>query len=606
MSLNRSKFLPERLSSCLIFLLSAGCSLSGSVSPTQFDVDVKNATHASLDQETETKSKAMHHYLMGQLSYVHEDFKSAMDNFSKASELSKGSEPELHSRLAELYVRSGDLNKALSESEKALEPNPEDAHQLLLRAGILESLGRDAEAEPIYRKVIDKSPTMTDAYVLLASLYIKANQAEKSIALLEKLSKLAPDDPVGLYYLSRAYEAKGNLTKAAEILSAAREKNKQSSDMAMDLVRLYIKTKKLELAKKVCEEVLIQDPQHQLARRVMGQLMIGEDKLDEALKHLQVLESIEEDSSDTRFKVALIQIQRQNFKEAISELNLVLAKNPDHDQARYYLASVYAASGRKKEALEELFKVKPDKEMFVKSRMFAAFLARQENDPRTAEKAMREAFKHDPESKPIISYFVLVLRENNKLEEAEKVLSEALQHDEKNDRLMFQRAIVLHDLGRIDEATALMQKIIELNPKNSDALNYVAYDLVEKGTDLKKAKELVERALEIKPNDGYYLDTLGWLYFKTEDFSQAEAILNQAYNASEEDIVISEHYADCLARLEKTEKAIEVYTQALKKGEKASALEDKAALKRIQEKVDLLIKKSPGISKLPNTQNPKS
>src|SRR5690606_18730662 len=100
---------------------------------------------------------------------------------STASELLQEPAPFLHTKLAELYVRSGELEKALQEVEKAKLQNPNDVNVLLLYAGILEALSRNVEAEPVYNTLIEKHPDSLDAHVLLSSLYIKKQRYEEAL-----------------------------------------------------------------------------------------------------------------------------------------------------------------------------------------------------------------------------------------------------------------------------------------------------------------------------------------------------------------------------------------------------------------------------------------
>src|SRR5690606_32775352 len=144
--------------------------------------------------------------------------KTAIRNFSRASELAEAPVPALHTKLAELYVRSKELNKALAESNKALAAAPTDPKMLLLHAGILEALERDDEAEPIYEKVIKEHPTNTDAYLLLSNLYIRRKETGRAIELLTKLTKVLPTQPDPWYYLGLAYEMTDDFSSAEKHL----------------------------------------------------------------------------------------------------------------------------------------------------------------------------------------------------------------------------------------------------------------------------------------------------------------------------------------------------------------------------------------------------
>ena len=92
-----------------------------------------------LTPETQESSLALYHYMLGQLALNEEDFEIALKNLAQASSLQTGPAPSLHGKLAELYLRKSDLNKALVEAELANKEDPKELHYILLLAGIKES-----------------------------------------------------------------------------------------------------------------------------------------------------------------------------------------------------------------------------------------------------------------------------------------------------------------------------------------------------------------------------------------------------------------------------------------------------------------------------------
>jgi predicted Zn-dependent protease len=310
--------------------------------------------------------------------------------------------------------------------------------------------------------------------------------------------------------------------------------------------------------KQVCERIIAQDPNNSLARKVLSHVMIGESKLDDALKHLTALESLEEDPSDTRFKVALIQIEKQNYREAMRELSLVLAKNPKHAEARYYLASLYAGSGKRKEAVEELDQIGAETPMYIKARTFAAFILRQDDELDKALEAIDDALAREPKNLNLNLYSVLVLRDQGEYREAERRLRQALLDHPNDERVRFNMAVVLHERGKRQEAVTEMEKLVQGNPRNSDALNFISYAYAEEGRQLERAEQLVTKALEIKPSDAYYLDTLGFVCFKRGKMQQAEEALSQAVGVTGQDPVIVEHYVQVLVAQQKWRQAVGV------------------------------------------------
>ncbi|MEY4668795.1 MAG: hypothetical protein RL518_1494 [Pseudomonadota bacterium] len=562
-------------------------------------MDVANANVNPFTAEDRTRSSALHHFLVGQLSLNDQDFKNALDNFSAVVELTDEPTPFVHAKLADLYLRFGELDKALVAADTALQEDPSNPSIRLLYAGVLEALGRDAEAEPQYKKLIEDFPGKFDAYVLLSNLYVKQGRFQDSLDLLKHLERIEPSDSLAHYYLGRTYELMERYPQAEAEYMRVFESDPTLSRGSVELLRVLLRNKKTDKAKALCERMLQKDPTNALARKVLGHLMLGESKLDEALKHLVVLEGIEADASDTRFKIALIQMEKRNYEEATRELNLVLATKPDHSEARYYLASIYAGSGKRTEALEELLAIPKGDPMFVKAHTFAAFVLRQDNQLQRAQDVVAEAREIEPENKNLLLYHVLIMRDLQQYRKAESMMREALKSDPNDERLIFNLGLVLHERGKEEEALGLMERVVEINPRNSDALNYLAYGLIERGNALGRAEELARRALEVKPQDPYYLDTLGWAQFKAGKLDESEATLAKAAGLAGDDVVVLDHYIEVLLARKKYDKAVGLMKGVSERGltEEEEKDEDTVgAYERIKERLKLLLREQPALS----------
>jgi tetratricopeptide (TPR) repeat protein len=150
-----------------------------------------------------------------------------------------------------------------------------------------------------------------------------------------------------------------------------------------------------------------------------------------------------------------------------------------------------------------------------------------------------------------------------------------------------------------------MEQVIEQNPRNSDALNFVAYAYAEQGRDLHKAEQLVQKALENKPGDGYYLDTLGFIQFKRGDIKQAEETLARAVAGTGQDPVIIEHYVDVLLAQGKDRQAVGLLKSMSDFELVGDDIRDRdkiEALKRLQHKLKELLKRSPELSAVDKTR----
>ncbi len=612
-NLSFSSFFFQRAFSLPLFFsitcgILSGCARPGGIGPSlpqnTVATDVANASRAALTDDVKTESQALHHYLVGQLSLNDQDFKTALENFAAADELIQGPAPIVHAKLADLYLRFGELDKALAAASKAVAEEPANPYVRLLHAGVLESMGRDAEAEPEYKALIEEFPGKFDAYVLLSNLYVRQKRFQEAIDILKTLERRDPSDSLAHYCLGRTYEEMGKLPQAEAEYSRVLESDPNLNNGAVELLRVLLRSKDTTKAKALCERMLRKDPNNAVARKVLGHLMLGESKLDEALKHLVFLEGIESDASDTRFKIALIQMEKRNFEEATRELSLVLATNPDHGEARYYLASIYAGTGRQQEALKELDRIKKTDPIFVKARTFAAYLYRQNNELARARDVLMEARDVEPDNKNLLLYCVLIMRELHEYDDAQDLMRDALAKEPNDERLLFNLGLVLHDGGEADESLELMDRVLTLNPKNSDAMNYLAYGLVDKGVDLERAQQLARQAVEIRPNDPFYLDTLGWIEFKMGSLAQAEETLSRAVSLAGEDMVVIDHYAQVLEASGKLSKAVALMKAALDtklSEQSANDADTKDALERMRKRLKAILQRNPELERVEKT-----
>ena len=108
-----------------------------------------------------------------------------------------------------------------------------------------------------------------------------------------------------------------------------------------------------------------------------------------------------------------------------------------------------------------------------------------------------------------------------------------------------------------------MRRILELNPNHADALNYIGYTYAEQGIKLDKAMELIQKALKLKPESGYIIDSLGWVYYKKGSYDKAIHYLEKAANLTKDDPTINEHLGDAYLKKKEYKKALLYYEKAL-------------------------------------------
>ena len=553
----------------ILFTTTTGCSLLTEPRPHNqskktLDLSVERTRSVAMDRDITRTSEGYYQFLVGQLKFDSEDFPGAKTNLQLADSLIGAPTPELNVRLAELELKEGNLEAALKESTRALEAEPNEVKTLLLHAGILDSLERGAEAVPFYEKILDQEPSSVDGYLILSGLHLKLNQPMEAIAVLKRYLVIEPNDPLVLYFLGRAYEATDDLETAEQTIQRAYELNGENLALGVDYARILVRRSKTKNAKDVCRHILERDPQNIVARKILGSLLIGENHLDEALEQLRLLQDIEEDPTETRFKIALINLQQRRFSEAEQGLQLLIAQQPNHAAARYYLATILASTNRIPQALEQIAQIPLTNELYAKANAFSSFICKEAGNLPCALESIKKAYESDQGQSPqIFTFYIAILRDAKQFDEARTLLESAIEKQPEAYDLRYDYVMTLHDLGEIEAAYQEALAIIAANPEHAESLNFVAYIMAEREEDLGKAEELIRRAIRLRPREGYFHDTLGWVLLKRGQTKESIAELRHASELLPRDSTILEHLADAQAISGDTREASTTYERAI-------------------------------------------
>src|SRR5206468_1706633 len=119
-------------------------------------------------------------------------------------------------------------------------------------------------------------------------------------------------------------------------------------------------------------------------------------------------------------------------------------------------------------------------------------------------------------------------------------------------------------IHKYEEAEKYFNKCLTLSPDYSEALNYLGYMWAERGVNLPRAREMIEKAVKLEPKKAEFLDSLGWVLFKMDKPKEALPYILKALDNSEEpDATLYDHLGDIYAALHETAKAREAWLKAI-------------------------------------------
>jgi Flp pilus assembly protein TadD len=233
---------------------------------------------------------------------------------------------------------------------------------------------------------------------------------------------------------------------------------------------------------------------------------------------------------------------------------------------RFFLGTAYEAKGMPREAEQE-FRAIPESSPVYRDAMLhvAMSLGRQDriDEAIGVTEKLREKF---PDDVPLLIYLGTQLEEAKRYQEALDVLKEAAQKDPESASARFSLGVVYDKLGNLDMLISSMEKAIELDAGHATAMNYLGYTYADRNMRLAEAESLILRALAIRPDDGYFIDSLAWVYYRKGDYPRAEAELRRALTFIPDDPVILEHMGDVLSMGGKREEAAAFFEKAISRG----------------------------------------
>ncbi|MGE0174063.1 MAG: tetratricopeptide repeat protein [Oligoflexales bacterium] len=459
----------------------------------------------------------------------------------------------LHALYGRLLMHQGVTDRALTHFEKAMVLDPKLWDSYLGIIEIYKNTKEDVKAIAVARDLVKQNPTSAEAYGMLAKLYLATEQKKEALKAARRAYDLRGNDPETILIYAITLELNGESKQAVslyEILFRFNPANEELMNRMLDLYR-----------------------------------QIGD--LNDALALVNEMDtSSEKVVPGIRIQKAFILWELKRYEEAAALLNDLTKLFPESDRIMYMAGLGQEKLEKTKEAMA-LYQDIPQKSQFwVHGQFRMVEIYRSEKKFDKAMELVKAMVDSDNErAQEFYPVGAKVLSDQKKFTEAAAFLEEGYDRHSDNIELLFLQGVYLEKGGNKDACAEVMEKVIAKDPKHSSGLNYLGYLLAESGKNLDRAEELIKKALEIKPNDGYYTDSLGWVYFQKKNYPKALETLNKANELAPNEGVILEHIGDVYGATGKKDKAKEYFTDALK-----TTLED-GDKERIEKKLEKLFVK---------------
>lgn len=376
---------------------------------------------------------------------------------------------------------------------------------------------------------------LTEPYLELPEAHIARAQA--ALAVQDAMAALAAVD--------RALELRGSWTPAVlmkvQILQQA-----DAHDEALGFLRA-------EIGKA---------PDNRELRLTEARGLVSAQRFTEARDAFRGLLAEAPDDAELHYAVALLSMQLEDPADAEIHFARALAAGyPRPDLVRLHLGQIAADRGEG-DAARKWFDEIADPDLRPEASIRSALaLARAGR----IDEARARLQGNDDEPEVLRRYVLTeaqILRDADRSGEALLVIDEALRETPDDTGLLYEAAMLSERLDRLDLMESRLRRVIELDSEHAHAHNALGYSLADRNLRLDEAEALIQRALELLPNDPFILDSLGWVRFRRGDHDGALAHLQRAYGMRQ-DAEIAAHLGEVLWTLGRRDEARRIFADAL-------------------------------------------
>ncbi len=465
--------------------------------------------------------------------------------------------------LAYNLIEEGRLLEAQGWAEEAVELDPRNAEAYYVLGLVLIERDKLAAAEEKLSRAARLAPDNAEYVIQLADVLLQQGDIDQALLALEDFAKSHPRALMVRYYVAAILRRSGDTDEAASRYRGIIKISSSFYPALYDLMRLEAKRDRPDKAIETGYALIGFFPSDSDSRKLLAKLLINTGREEEALQVLEGGKAVGKPDATWSLRKGFILLDLDRIEQARAEFESALQIEPQSTGAIYGLGLVEMKAGNEMEALSYLESVPPDSNLYLSSRRQIIISALKKGDTEQARTVADDLYSRRSQNLKVIMLYTWTLRHTGDHRRAEQIIKRTLQMFPDREGLWLERALNYTAWGKNDKAVATMQEYLDDHPRSAAALNFIGYTWAEQGIKLDEAEKLIKKALELSPDSGYIMDSLGWVYFQKGDYEKALKWLNKAYKAAGADSEILLHLGDCYRAMNETSKSREFYKRAL-------------------------------------------
>jgi tetratricopeptide (TPR) repeat protein len=551
--------------------------------------------------------KARDHFTSGIFYQLENNHEQALIEFYQVL-LYDSISTEIYNRIAENHMALGRYESALRYLQKSQGQNPGETETIRLIAECYYRLKDDDKAIYYLNQALSLDPLDENSRALLLLLYRKTSNHIGMARQYEKMIEIYGEDEDWVRRAATIYLESGQIDEALMLFQSYLNSDSTNAGMWYSVGTAYELKNQADEAVSAYQKSLKYLPKFEPPAQQIYKICRKSNKWDKILDIFQYLYQTEPSIMFYRLVLAEAYLNKNQYRQT-RELLLPLAGQKDLPWQVYELLGRADLEEKKYAAAVKYFQMVIDRDIYNPMGWLLKGFALSDMDSlKQAEQHYRRSLQYLPDNSYLLSFHGISLSRLNRDEEALVPLQKAIDKDSTNLNAWLSQGFALNRLNRNSAAALSLENVLKLDPTNLNALttlgmiydnmklfsksdsiyeqslqfypdndllmNNYAYSLAERGEKLEYALELALKAIAVKPDNGAYLDTVGWIYYKLDEFQQALTYIQQSLANRENSAVVIEHLGDVYLKLNQVPAALKCWRQSLE------LAEDKENLKR--------------------------
>jgi len=474
-------------------------------------------------------------------------------------------DPGIIARAVEIagHVRQTDRALELVRLWVQVDPDSIRAQHVLINVMVLTNQF-DGLASQMIRTLEADKEALPANLLSINRLFARTEDKRAVLQVVAKVCAAFTALPEAHYALAVAAATAGDSTQALSETQLAFER-KPGWEAAALLEAQILAQQSMSAGIESIKRFLVSYPQARDARLYLARTLIGEKRYPEAKYQFEQLLVAYPNNPEVVYPVAILALQEKDRPLARAQLKHLLTLDvADKSTPNFYLGQLADEDKRSEEAIDYYRRVTPG-ENFLTAQLRIARLLADDGKLDLARSHLRDAAETNPaQSTPLIIGEAALLREAKQPAAALALLDQRLAVGPEQPDLLYESALLAEKLGRVEIAESRLRKLMALQPDNAQAYNALGYSFADRNINLPEARRLIEKALQLAPEDPFILDSLGWVMYRQGDLEGALAKLERAHTIRA-DPEIAAHIGEILWRLGRVDDAWRTFREALKK-----------------------------------------